>query len=574
MRAWFYVRTPAASKTLDDGSVDKVYPYASLMKELKPFSKVDPSQEMSEERLACDKAFALACRYSGGRDLVEEMVAADYWPLGRRTDEFTIEMVQVPVFGPPEGLPFPRFGAGIPEDETKESFLDRVEVSARRIVGKISEKEYLQRRSALGTMPRFNRIFEELGIEYEDYVIPPDVLLGLEKKKDSSKAVALAESKKRKGGGAVKQLAKKRRAEVVVETPVESSSARSSGAESNSVASAPAGAAAAGGAPEVEASRAVSSVRAPFASLLGEESSDAEAPEPSPAREANPAASEGPRVASVGGGSPPKEVQVESSDEAESASVRRIRRAEAPLRPAGDADVFAGLATAEEMAKGASVAQEGLAVPPPREPAPSALANRPSPADVLGPGASEPSITGWTDALREVHSLVGDRFRQKLRGMDFDTLLRVQYEHHSLGHHMAAALEERCSREVICRDEAIGALKKENETLEAEKARLSEEVKEFSSVRREVDSLRKERDDYKAGSAVLKKEKEDAEASAAVLRTSIAEAGRVRDLALQRAEKAEDIAERLRRELDAERTLGEAPLLLRPAAMLGLPSHG
>ena len=50
------------------------------------------------------------------------------------------------------------------------------------------------------------------------------------------------------------------------------------------------------------------------------------------------------------------------------------------------AEVFAGLATAEEMAKGASVAQEGLAVPPPREPAPSALANRPSPADVLGPG--------------------------------------------------------------------------------------------------------------------------------------------------------------------------------------------
>jgi hypothetical protein len=49
-------------------------------------------------------------------------------------------------------------------------------------------------------------------------------------------------------------------------------------------------------------------------------------------------------------------------------------------------DVFAGLATAEELAKGASVAQEGLAVPPRREPTPSALASRPSPADVLGPG--------------------------------------------------------------------------------------------------------------------------------------------------------------------------------------------
>jgi len=344
MRAWFYVRTLAASKTMEDGSVDKVYPYASEMKELRPIYKVDPSKQLSEEqleaRLACDKAFALACRHSGGRDLIEEMVAADYWPLGRRTDEFTIEMVQVLVFGPSEGLPFPRFGAGLPEGETKESFLDRVEVSARRIVGKISEKEYLQRKSALGTMPRFNRVFEELGIEYEDYVIPPDVLLGLERKKDSSKAVALAESKKRKGGGAVKQLAKKRKAEVLLETPVESSSARSSAAESNSVASAPAEVekvVPTGGGPEVQASRAVSSVRAPFASLLGEESSDAEAPGASPAREANTTLAESPaREASAGGGSPPKEVQVESSDDAESASVRRIRRAEASLRPAGD----------------------------------------------------------------------------------------------------------------------------------------------------------------------------------------------------------------------------------------------
>ena len=49
-------------------------------------------------------------------------------------------------------------------------------------------------------------------------------------------------------------------------------------------------------------------------------------------------------------------------------------------------DVFAGLATAEELAKGTSIAQEGLVVPPRRDPAPSALASRPSPTDVLGPG--------------------------------------------------------------------------------------------------------------------------------------------------------------------------------------------
>jgi len=121
----------------------------------------------------------------------------------------------------------------------------------------------------------------------------------------------------------------------VLETPVESSSARSSAAESNSVASAPAEAVPAGGGPEVQASRAVSSVRAPFASLLGEDSSDAEAPGANPARDVSPARVTSPaREASAGGESPPKDVQEESSDDAESVSARRIKRAEDPPWPA------------------------------------------------------------------------------------------------------------------------------------------------------------------------------------------------------------------------------------------------
>jgi len=45
---------------------------------------------------------------------------------------------------------------------------------------------------------------------------------------------------------------------------------------------------------------------------------------------------------------------------------------------------------------------------------------------------------------------------------------------------MAAVLEERCSLEVISRNEAIEALKREIETLEAEKARLSEYLKDLT----------------------------------------------------------------------------------------------
>jgi len=49
MKAWFYVKSPAASHTLEDGKVEKIFPYASKIKEMKPVYKVDPSSEVSEE---------------------------------------------------------------------------------------------------------------------------------------------------------------------------------------------------------------------------------------------------------------------------------------------------------------------------------------------------------------------------------------------------------------------------------------------------------------------------------------------------------------------------------------------
>jgi hypothetical protein len=100
---------------------------------------------------------------------------------------------------------------------------------------------------------------------------------------------------------------------------------------------------------------------------------------------------------------------------------------------------------------------------------------------------------------------------------------------------MAAALEELCSREVINHDEAIKALKKENETLEAEKARLAEDV---PALRQEV--------------VALKKEKEDLELEATNLQKNVSKAETTRDTAVQRAEKADEISRCLCEELEAE----------------------
>jgi hypothetical protein len=81
------------------------------------------------------------------------MVASNFWPLGKRNKVFHIEMVQVSVFGPTKGLPFPRFDRVPPPDQDKKAFILDIEECARQIVGKMSNKEYLARRSASGTMP-------------------------------------------------------------------------------------------------------------------------------------------------------------------------------------------------------------------------------------------------------------------------------------------------------------------------------------------------------------------------------------------------------------------------------------
>jgi hypothetical protein len=97
MRYWFYVWTYSMTCTFDDGTKVVRYPMASVMSEMKPLSKVALSEEMTPKREACDRVFALACRYSRGRDLVEEMVASNYRPLGKRNPKLHIEMVNVPV---------------------------------------------------------------------------------------------------------------------------------------------------------------------------------------------------------------------------------------------------------------------------------------------------------------------------------------------------------------------------------------------------------------------------------------------------------------------------------------------
>ena len=110
LEEWFYVKTYGVRSTTEDGAEVAEYTLTSRMEVMAPHMRMEPPEAVSPAREACDRAFALACRYSEGHDLVDEIMASDYWPLRRDNPPFRLEMVAIPVFGPEAWIPFPRFG--------------------------------------------------------------------------------------------------------------------------------------------------------------------------------------------------------------------------------------------------------------------------------------------------------------------------------------------------------------------------------------------------------------------------------------------------------------------------------
>jgi hypothetical protein len=72
------------------------------------------------------------------------MVASNYGPLGKRNPEFTIKMVNVPVYGLVEGVPFPRFDHELQEGEDKKAFTAMVEEGARILLERSSTRNILR----------------------------------------------------------------------------------------------------------------------------------------------------------------------------------------------------------------------------------------------------------------------------------------------------------------------------------------------------------------------------------------------------------------------------------------------
>jgi hypothetical protein len=57
------------------------------------------------------------------------------------------------VYGPAEGIPFPRFERALPTEQDHDAYVAEVEEATRGIAGVMSDREYLAQKSELGAMP-------------------------------------------------------------------------------------------------------------------------------------------------------------------------------------------------------------------------------------------------------------------------------------------------------------------------------------------------------------------------------------------------------------------------------------
>jgi hypothetical protein len=89
---------------------------------------------------SCENAFHLASTILGGRDIIEEFVAAQVWPISNGWSP--TEIVYYNVNWADQNVPFPKFGIKLREGQSAKDFMDEVEKRVNVMVGEYTMNEY------------------------------------------------------------------------------------------------------------------------------------------------------------------------------------------------------------------------------------------------------------------------------------------------------------------------------------------------------------------------------------------------------------------------------------------------
>jgi hypothetical protein len=167
LQHWFYVKVDMAEVL---GRTSAFYPFYYPMGPMNAictatFDRKTPGFMIAENR------FGFACRILGGRDVLEEFVAARIWPITHGWGPK--EIVELFVDWAHSKVHFPRFGLCLREDQTLEDFISEVEAKVCELVGEFTLNEYKAYKHIVKHKKRVNRVFSELGADLALRSRPP-----------------------------------------------------------------------------------------------------------------------------------------------------------------------------------------------------------------------------------------------------------------------------------------------------------------------------------------------------------------------------------------------------------------
>jgi hypothetical protein len=107
-----------------------------------------------------ESAFHLASTILGGRNIIEEFVAALIWPIS--SSWAPIEIVYFNVNWAAREVPFPKLGIKIRENQGADAFMIEIEKRVNVMIGEYTMNKYKAYKALVKHKKRINRVFTEV----------------------------------------------------------------------------------------------------------------------------------------------------------------------------------------------------------------------------------------------------------------------------------------------------------------------------------------------------------------------------------------------------------------------------
>jgi hypothetical protein len=152
---WFYVKVDMSTIS---GCEGPAHPLSTPIEALIVVSTAEYNHQEVGIR-SCENAFHLASTILGGRDIVEEFVAARIWPISHGWAPN--EIAHFNVNWAAQEVPFPKFCIEMGDGQSTDDFLLDVEKRVNLMIDEYTMNEYKVYKSLVKNKRRINRVFSE-----------------------------------------------------------------------------------------------------------------------------------------------------------------------------------------------------------------------------------------------------------------------------------------------------------------------------------------------------------------------------------------------------------------------------